>query len=335
MDKPYRKPLTPDEPYPSLETFGELDRDYFFGRNDEIAELVQLVQSAPLVLLYGKSGYGKSSLLQAGVFPQLRESGYIPILIRFQFEISISLSDQVLTQIAQAVTSGALDAPLPILSTASPKPTQSLEGEVLAPDSLWEYCYRASFWTPDGEPAVPVLVFDQFEEVFTRGSQRRGELERLVAELSDVIQGRIPERARPRIQRGEINIEHVRAGAPVRVLLAQREDYLVQLLALSPHLRTLDVTANSLHLGALSFGAATDAARKPGLARSLVTPAIAVEIAARAAGLESPPPVDKQADTWVEPAFWAFFALDSTKREFKKTNPQLIWQSSTAAPATL
>ena len=54
----------------------ESDRDYFFGRDREAAELFGLVQHSPAVVLYGQSGLGKTSLLQAGLFPRLKKIGF-------------------------------------------------------------------------------------------------------------------------------------------------------------------------------------------------------------------------------------------------------------------
>lgn len=45
----------------------------FFGRAEETQRLASLIFSEKLTVLYGKSGCGKSSLLQAGVLPRLRE----------------------------------------------------------------------------------------------------------------------------------------------------------------------------------------------------------------------------------------------------------------------
>ena len=46
------------------------------------AELGRRVQRKLLTVLFGQSGLGKSSILQAGVFPRLRTDGFCPIYIR-------------------------------------------------------------------------------------------------------------------------------------------------------------------------------------------------------------------------------------------------------------
>jgi WD40 repeat protein/energy-coupling factor transporter ATP-binding protein EcfA2 len=59
-------------PYQGLSAFKEENAEYFFGRNKATASLVTAVNSKPLVAVVGASGSGKSSLVFAGLIPQLR-----------------------------------------------------------------------------------------------------------------------------------------------------------------------------------------------------------------------------------------------------------------------
>ena len=71
-----------DVPYRGLEAFGWDDRGLFFGREEllervrtRLADVEAAVDRPRLVLLVGASGAGKSSLLHAGLWPQLAEEG--------------------------------------------------------------------------------------------------------------------------------------------------------------------------------------------------------------------------------------------------------------------
>ena len=75
--------LTAQNPWPGLRAFTENDRDFFFGRKRETAELLDLVEHSAAVVLYGQSGLGKTSLLQAGIFPELKKSDFLPVRVRF------------------------------------------------------------------------------------------------------------------------------------------------------------------------------------------------------------------------------------------------------------
>ena len=64
-----------DSPFSGLASFQESDASRFFGRDRDIAEVVNRVRNQPLVAVVGPSGVGKSSLIRAGVIPALKQSG--------------------------------------------------------------------------------------------------------------------------------------------------------------------------------------------------------------------------------------------------------------------
>jgi hypothetical protein len=63
-------------PFIGPRPFTETDAEVFFGRNAELAALVAEVVSTQIVLLYAPSGSGKSSLLGAGLIPNMRDDGF-------------------------------------------------------------------------------------------------------------------------------------------------------------------------------------------------------------------------------------------------------------------
>lgn len=66
---------TADNPYKGLHAFTERDSVDYFGRDEALARLLQLVDSQSVVLLNGSSGSGKSSLIHAGLLPRLHGHG--------------------------------------------------------------------------------------------------------------------------------------------------------------------------------------------------------------------------------------------------------------------
>src|SRR5690349_17612729 len=56
-------------PYVGLEAFRDQDRTYFFGRESDTKALLAQGSDAPLVVVLGASGSGKSSLVMGGVLP--------------------------------------------------------------------------------------------------------------------------------------------------------------------------------------------------------------------------------------------------------------------------
>src|SRR4029453_2414396 len=77
--------LDVENPWPGLAAYDEASSDFFYGRNREASELLRLIRLAPLTALDGKSGLGKSSLLQAGLFPLLRRQHYLPVYLHVDF----------------------------------------------------------------------------------------------------------------------------------------------------------------------------------------------------------------------------------------------------------
>ncbi len=69
----FQKPDQTKPPFKGLEHFEESEASIFFGRSAEILKLCRAVTTYPLVLLYGQSGAGKSSLLYAGVLPRMKK----------------------------------------------------------------------------------------------------------------------------------------------------------------------------------------------------------------------------------------------------------------------
>ncbi|MGL4620624.1 nSTAND1 domain-containing NTPase [Chroococcidiopsis sp.] len=67
------RPLNPTSPYRGLKKFEFNHKDFFFGRDRLIANLIEIVSQSNFILLLGASGSGKSSLVRAGIIPQLAE----------------------------------------------------------------------------------------------------------------------------------------------------------------------------------------------------------------------------------------------------------------------
>ena len=72
-------------PWQGLDAYTEQDQCRFFGRTTEAAELTRMIGRAPLTLLLGRSGMGKTSLLRAAVSPLLRKEKYLPVWVRIMY----------------------------------------------------------------------------------------------------------------------------------------------------------------------------------------------------------------------------------------------------------
>src|SRR5688500_7157423 len=181
MTEPGTSRLDLENPWPGLDSFREADRAYFHGRDAEAAELARFVRSETLTVLFGRSGLGKTSLLQAGLFPLLRSEELLPVYIRLDYARETPLREQVLLSLAAECAAHAVEAPA------------ALPGE-----TLWELFHRADaeFWNARNRPVTPVLVFDQFEEIFTIGRADAGAQARsdaFLEALGEIIENRAPD----------------------------------------------------------------------------------------------------------------------------------------------
>ncbi len=207
--------LDEQNPWPGLAPYDEASTRFFHGREDEADELLRLIRLAPLTILYGASGLGKSSLLLAGVFPRLRAERFLPVHMRLDF--SESAKHPPLEQAARRLEEELALAGVEFPSRASD-------------EDLWRYLHRTDFevWSRDNFPIVPVLVFDQFEELFSHGG-RHEHIRAIVDSLADLLENRIPadlssDETSPELRR-RLDLRTQR----YRVLLSFREDFLPEI----------------------------------------------------------------------------------------------------------
>ena len=73
-EKVTQQSLIKSSPYKGLKRFNFGDREYFFGRDALIAKLFKAVNKSNFSLVLGASGSGKSSVIRAGLIPELKKS---------------------------------------------------------------------------------------------------------------------------------------------------------------------------------------------------------------------------------------------------------------------
>ena len=129
----------------------------FCGRDDDSYDLAHLIMGNVFVTLYGKSGIGKTSLLNAGVFPELREEQYTPVSIR------LGMRDEEHPQSYQTMIVEIVERVVNKVETIDIIVEQQDRQSI---DYLWNYFARHRFYDRNDEPTTPVIVLDQFEEVF-------------------------------------------------------------------------------------------------------------------------------------------------------------------------
>jgi hypothetical protein len=231
------RPSTPkasaDTPWPGLTSFGEVDAAYFQGREGEVAELFHIVSRERVTILFGASGLGKTSLLQAGLCPRLRQHDILPVTVRLTFaDDTPELRAQVQDALARTTAEAGVE-----MQSAS------------ARDSLWETFYRrdAAFWDRSNRLVTPLLVFDQFEEAFTLGRLRPARTRAFLEELAALAEGRPLAAVAERLEASfEEYSRYSFSRQACKILLSLREDFLAELESVGGGFRT--VGANRFRL---------------------------------------------------------------------------------------
>ncbi len=80
-------------PFKFLDSYTINDRESFFGRDQEITDLYRRVFESKLLLVYGISGTGKSSLINCGLASRFDESDWLPVNVRRGSNIIESLNE--------------------------------------------------------------------------------------------------------------------------------------------------------------------------------------------------------------------------------------------------
>lgn len=146
--------MTGRSPFKFLDPYQLEDKAIFFGRDEEIARLYQMVFETNILLVYGPSGSGKTSLIQCGLAARFKKTDWFELFIRRRKNINESLH-QVLSTHAR---------------TALPKET-SLSEKV---ESLFLDYFKPVY-----------LIFDQFEELYILGSEK--ERRRFIEQIAELV----------------------------------------------------------------------------------------------------------------------------------------------------
>jgi PKD repeat protein len=149
--------------YPGAPPFDDstIDRLLFRGRRDDARKALHSILGDDLFVLYAPSGIGKTSLLKASVLDQLRAREMWPVLVRLD-----ARSQRAVSLVRSALRQEERWTGVEVLGLDEPAATLP---ELMANVEIWERDILQ----------LPVLVFDQFEELFTlwSASQRSAFIE--------------------------------------------------------------------------------------------------------------------------------------------------------------
>jgi WD40 repeat protein len=152
----------PTSPYRGIHPFRYADRAYFCGRNDLIKELESNVFLHRLVVLFGKSGAGKSSVVNAGLVPFLEKEG-----LRCE-RLRIGISPDSPIQVERIVGDNDVLQPSIFDQSEEANPARFEQKIPLSMETFLSRVNTFAELNPNISKPTLTLIFDQFEELFTR-----------------------------------------------------------------------------------------------------------------------------------------------------------------------
>ncbi|PHN02205.1 hypothetical protein CRP01_33260 [Flavilitoribacter nigricans DSM 23189 = NBRC 102662] len=220
-----------DSPFKFLNPYSRGDIDIFFGRDQEIEQLYQYAFQANLLLVYGQSGTGKTSLVNCGLAGRFQTSDWLDLYIRHNSDINASLIKAIRDKMEDP----------PAVNTSPIKLLFRLYLDYLRPI---------------------YLIFDQLEELFILGKEE--EQTTFIADILKVIGlGQADDEEEKKL------LAAVAAGAlPCKVIFIIREEYLASLYAFEKEADGL--FRKRLRVEPMSPGAARDVIKQTAATRKQV-----------------------------------------------------------------
>lgn len=177
-------------PFKFLDSYNKDDRGIFFGRDEEINSLYEMVFQSPIMLVYGASGTGKTSLINCGLAGKFQSHDWQDLMIRRGNNINDSL-EKILADAGGNNPIAEDTVWNDEWSNETPVNILALSPVAKSIKAIYQKSFRPLY-----------LIFDQFEELFIIGSV--AEQKTFIKTIQDILQ----------------------SGQPVKMIFSIREEYL-------------------------------------------------------------------------------------------------------------
>ena len=198
--------IRPRNPYKGLNSFGEKDSQFYFGRNDEVSKVMSklsLNSKYRFFSIIGISGVGKSSFLNAGLIPILKNN--------FEYTvISLRPSSNPFEEMASKLI-GHLEED----KTQHAKKTRKMQEDFSTTENISGIRDQLKVISKEVSPII--IIIDQFEELFTNSSKKVQSL--FLMQLLEIINDK---------------------DLPVQIVISIRVDFLEKLLNYPEYINILN-----------------------------------------------------------------------------------------------
>ena len=184
-------------PFKFLDSYTAADKDIFFGRDEEIDQLYEMIYQSDILLLYGASGTGKTSLIQCGLASKFQKHDWLEVFVRRHKNLNESLHKSLVAVGGQNEVSKQAAEDLDWLNDIM---EDGQETNVSTKTLSQTQVFLKNIYLKHFRPIY--LIFDQFEELFILGDKKEQ------AQFITTIQ------------------EILKVEQPVKLIFSIREEYL-------------------------------------------------------------------------------------------------------------
>ena len=236
----------PKNPWKDFASYESTDARYFKGREESIAKFMRILDSGTMSVLYASSGIGKTSFLQAGIEPLLQNRGYAPIHILFtdddfapHMDLGTILGLRIIDEVKKYNNKEKKKAEdnnnyiantwewCCLLDQQSEEAVKNLS-QHLDTQSLWWKLHAYELRDTNGQCLKPLIIFDQFEEVFVKSKAQRDYLQTLFTTLEELASKNLPTKVEKTLEQLavqdiflDLNTQH-----RYKIIFSLRKEYL-------------------------------------------------------------------------------------------------------------
>lgn len=283
-----------NNPWLGLSSYKYEDSSRFYGRDEELQTLTDIIRQNIFTTLYGVSGAGKTSLINAGLSPILEKEQYLPIYVRFSHGAdSLPYEEQLIS---------AVECALEKIGGESEQ-IENLDFDSKS-DHLWLYFHSHHFWSAQNHKVIPLLFIDQFEEIFTKNDDS-AVIWSFFHAVDSLQYNYPPEKVTEQITSLNQRITFSE-DMNFRMVLSMREDFLPRLEDY-----TYDISAlrrNRVGIKPLNGLQALEVIMKP--CPELITREVALHIISKIVGKEQKDDVKRLKSTSVETSILSLFCTE-------------------------
>lgn len=165
-------------PFKFLDSYSREDKGIFFGRDEEVETLYEMVFQSPVMVIYGASGTGKTSLINCGLAGRFEPHDWLALMIRRGNNINESLV-RILKDTVGFTAGNTSMAYATNLSDKKENEASTVKQAGIVVKQLYEKYFKPIY-----------LIFDQFEELFILGSSAEAHF--FYDTIADILQSEQP-----------------------------------------------------------------------------------------------------------------------------------------------